>query len=130
MKAELKFNICHLETSYVFNDNVHDLNARIQDYIPVYLSYVCRFWADYLQGTKCTPRALSDVDDFLLHQLLFWLEVLSLIKGVHIASPALLFTADWALVSASTKHETSGNDTVLMDFPASQSRNCENCKRC
>ena len=108
MKAELKFNICHLKTSYVFNDNVPDLNARIQDHIPVYLSYACRFWADHLQETKCTPTALSDVDDLLCHQLLFWLEVLSLIKGVHTASPALLSTTDWALVSASTKHPTSG----------------------
>jgi len=104
MKAELKFNICNLETSYVSNDNVDDINARIQDHIPVYLSYVCRFWADHLQETKCTPTALSDVNDFLCHQLLFWLEVLSLIKGVYIASPALLSTADWALVSASFKH--------------------------
>jgi hypothetical protein len=103
MKAKLKFNICDLDTSYISNDNVHDLNARVQDHIPIYLSYACRFWADHLQETKFTPMALLDVDDFLSHQLLFWLEVLSLVKEIYIASPALLSTANWALVSASTK---------------------------
>jgi hypothetical protein len=101
MKAKLKFNICDLDTSYVFNDNVHDLNARIQNHIPVNLLYACCFWADHLQETKFTPITLSYVDDFLSHQILFWLEVLSLHKEIHIASPALLFTADWALVSTS-----------------------------
>jgi hypothetical protein len=108
MKAELKFNICDLETSYVSNDNVHDLNARIQNHIPIYLSYACRFWADHLQETKVTTMTLSDVDDFLSQQLLFWLEVLSLVKEVHIASQALLSTAAWALVSGSTKSYICG----------------------
>jgi hypothetical protein len=104
MKAGLKFNICNLETSYVSNNNFHDLNVHIQNYIPDHLAYACHFWADHLQKTKFTPRVLLDIDDFLSHQLLFWLEVLSLVKEVHIASPALLSTADWAQVSASTKH--------------------------
>jgi hypothetical protein len=107
MKVELKFNICDLETSYVSNDNICDLNTHIENHIPVYLAYACCFWADHLQKTKFTPIALSDVDDFLSHRLLFWLEVLSLVKKVCIASPALLSTAEWALVSTSIKHLTS-----------------------
>jgi hypothetical protein len=108
MKAGLKFNICDLETSHVSNDKICDLNVCIQNHIPDHLAYACCFWADHLQKTKFTPTALSDVDDFLSHRLLFWLEVLSLVKEVHIASPALLSTADWALVSTFTKHLTSG----------------------
>ncbi|KIM74066.1 hypothetical protein PILCRDRAFT_80418 [Piloderma croceum F 1598] len=110
MKAGLKFNICNLETSYVSNDNICDLNDRIQNHIPDHLAYACHFWADHLQKAKFTPRVLSDIDDFLSQQLLFWLEVLSLVKEVHIASPALLSTADWAQVSASTKHSWTAMD--------------------
>jgi hypothetical protein len=102
MKAGLRFNICELETSYVSNNNIHDLNSRIQNHIPDHLAYACHFWVDHLQKTNFTPTVLSNVDDFLSHQLLFWLEVLSLVKEVHIASPALLSIADWAQVSAST----------------------------
>ena len=102
MKEGLKFNICELETSHVSNDDVFDLDDRIQSHVPVYLAYACRFWADHLQETKFTTGTLSDLDDFLSHRFLFWLEVLSLTKEVHIASPALLSTAEWALVSAST----------------------------
>jgi hypothetical protein len=105
MKAGLKFNICDLETSYVSNDDICDLNARIQNHISVHLAYACHFWANHLQKTQFTTTVLSDVDDFLTHWLLFWLEVLSLIKKLSIASPALLSTADWALVST-LKHLT------------------------
>jgi hypothetical protein len=102
MKVGLKFNICELETSYVSNDDVFDLDDRVQNHVPVYLAYACRFWADHLQETKFIAATLADLDDFLSHCFLFWLEVLSLVKEVHIASPALLSTAEWALVSAST----------------------------
>jgi hypothetical protein len=107
MKAGLKFNICNLETSYVSNNNILDLNAHIQNHIPDCLGYACRFWADHLQETKFTTTTLSDVNDFLSNQLLFWLEVLSLVKEVHIASPALLSTADWVQVNTFTKNLTS-----------------------
>jgi hypothetical protein len=109
MKAELKFNICKLDTSYVANDDVRDLHARIKNHISTHLSYACRFWADHLRETTRSDvnEFLPDVHDFLSHRFLFWLEVLSLVKEVRIASPALLSTAEWALVSASTKHSVA-----------------------
>jgi NACHT domain len=102
MKMGLKFNICELETSYVSNDDVVDLDDRIQNHVPVYLAYACRFWVDHLKETKFAAATLSDLDDFLSHRFLFWLEVISLVKKVHIASPALLSTASWTMVSSST----------------------------
>jgi hypothetical protein len=53
-------------------------------------------------GQNLTPTFFQMLMIFS-HNLLFWLEVLSLTKEVHIASPALLSTADWAQVSASTE---------------------------
>jgi hypothetical protein len=101
MEAKLKFNICGLETSHVSNDEVPDLPARIQNYIPNYLYYACRFWADHLRGTDFESDFLPYLNDFFRRQLLYWLEVLSLTKAVHIASPALLSIVDWVQVSAS-----------------------------
>ena len=102
MKTDLKFNICDLETSHVSNDDVLDLPDRIQKYIPNRLSYSCRFWAEHVRRTKFRADAdvIACLDEFLCRRLLYWLEVLSLIKAVHIASPALSSIVDWFPVSS------------------------------
>jgi hypothetical protein len=82
MKSGLKFNIYGLETSDLLNDEVQDLPARIQESIPTRLAYACRFGLQHLQDT---PREgvdlLNDVDYFLHVKFLYWLEVMSLMKG-------------------------------------------------
>jgi hypothetical protein len=100
MKMGLKFNICDLETSHVSNDNVLDLPLRIQKYIPDHLSYSCRFWAEHVRRTNFGADVVASLDEFLCHRLLYWLEVLSLIKAVPIASPALTSIVDWSPVSS------------------------------
>jgi hypothetical protein len=89
MRTELRFNICQLETSYVRNIDVPDLASRIKNFIPTRLSYSCRFWSDHLQTAIIDMDALDIVKRFLQDHLLYWLEVLSLIKEVNIASRAL-----------------------------------------
>ena len=49
MLHNLKFNICNLETSYLFNDSISDLQSRINECIPSALFYACRFWDDHLE---------------------------------------------------------------------------------
>jgi hypothetical protein len=98
MKIGLRFNICQLGSSHVHNDDVPDLGSRIEREIPAHLSYSCRFWADHLRATAFEPDILAAVQ-FLMHtQLLYWLEVMSLIKEVNIASQALLFVSNWVRV--------------------------------
>jgi hypothetical protein len=98
MKIGLRFNICQLGSSHVHNDDVPDLGSRIEREIPAHLSYSCRFWADHLRATAFEPDILAAVQ-FLMHtQLLYWLEVMSLIKEVNIASQALLFISNWIRV--------------------------------
>ncbi|KIM73368.1 hypothetical protein PILCRDRAFT_15274, partial [Piloderma croceum F 1598] len=94
MKMELKFNICDLETSHISNDDVLDLPARIQKYIPNHLSYSCRSWAEHVRRTNFRIDIIACLDEFLCRRLLYWLEVLSLIKAVPIASPALSSIVD------------------------------------
>jgi hypothetical protein len=103
MKRGLKFNICSLETSYWRNDDVKDLTSRIQRSIPTYLSYSCRFWANHLgdsmEGEHEHSEMLKETEDFLHNRLLYWLEVLSLIKEVSRAPAALLTISRWISVS-------------------------------
>jgi hypothetical protein len=100
MTEELCFNICHLETSYVLNDKVVDLGTRTKKYISSQLSYSCRFWADHVHAT--TPRSDigAKVKKFFETRLLYWLEVLSLIKKIPDASLMLSSMVDWSQVSA------------------------------
>ena len=95
MKSGLRFNIAGLETSHIRNADVPDLATRIQETIPPPLSYACRFWAGHLGATAYDPDILNEVKEFLHRRLLYWLEVLSLIKKVNMASAMLLSVVRW-----------------------------------
>jgi hypothetical protein len=99
MTAELAFNICRLETSYVRNVDVTDLAERVDKFISPQLSYSCRFWGDHLGAVSFDPDIDCEIRDFLSTRLLFWLEVLSLIKKVNVGLRALGSTIKWAPVS-------------------------------
>jgi hypothetical protein len=95
MKSGLRFNIAGLETSHCQNADVPDLATRIKKTILPHLSYGCRFWADHLGATAYDTDILNEVKDFLHYRLLYWLEVLSLIKKVNMASRMLLSVLRW-----------------------------------
>jgi len=98
MKECLRFNICELETSHVHNDKLN-LTDRLKRAIPNHLSYACTFWAEHLQSTPVEIDTLNEVREFMHIRLLYWLEVLSLIKRVTIAFRALILICGWSEVS-------------------------------
>ena len=88
----LRFNICNLDTSYIFNDQIVDLETYIKAAIPSHLVYACCFWAEHIQDIpehSLDLEMLDKVHTFAYHHLLHWLEVLSLINEFSIASRAL-----------------------------------------
>jgi hypothetical protein len=99
MNNELCFNICHLETSHLCNDNVIDLATRTKKYISSQLSYSCCFWAYHVCATTFTPNIGAKVKKFFETKLLYWLEVLSLIKKVPNALAALSSIIAWSQVN-------------------------------
>ena len=99
MKSELRFNICNLETSYCRNTDVPGLTAHVEMTILPHLSYASRFWSEHLGATVYDTDILSEVRDFLHHRLLYWLEILSLIKKVNMASGMLRSVLNWNQVS-------------------------------
>lgn len=100
MKSQLRFNICNLTDSHLFNKDVTDLPTRVQSCIPESLSYACRFWMDHLCQT---PTGDSDILSLILqffeHRFLYWLEVLSLLEQVSRATMALDRVKSYAVVS-------------------------------
>jgi hypothetical protein len=100
MKEELRFNICKLETSHSKNSDVHDLDNRITKYIPSHLSYACRFWADHAREMIFEPTVVEILKSFLQEQFLYWLEALSLIRRLPLASSALASSFKWTKVAS------------------------------
>lgn len=96
MQAELQFNICKLETSYLINSEVPDLTERIRNNISSALSYSCRFWVEHVvhvsefheELLKCARTLMED-------KFLFWLEVMSLIGAISVASTGLMTLRGW-----------------------------------
>jgi hypothetical protein len=100
MNRGLRFNICELESSYVRNSEVPDLHSKVQKHIPPHLLYSSCFWADHLAKITFDSELFEQVQYFTQNQFLFWLEVLSLIGTVNMASRMLSTLLHWMRVSA------------------------------
>ncbi|KIO01869.1 hypothetical protein M404DRAFT_149210 [Pisolithus tinctorius Marx 270] len=94
LSNDLRFNICGLESSYLSNSEVAGLEGRINENIPPHLSYSCRFWAQHLERTAFDWGIAKLVEGVLgSEKLLFWLEALSLLGMLGIATDALRCTS-------------------------------------
>ncbi|KIM46585.1 hypothetical protein M413DRAFT_421887, partial [Hebeloma cylindrosporum] len=95
MKTELHFNICKLETSYLLNSEVQNLSQKIEQFISPSLSYSCRYWASHVHATPFNSKVAGKIREFLNKQFLFWIEVLSLVKSIQIASQSVSLIITW-----------------------------------
>ena len=102
MHSCLRFNICGLETSYMANVEVADLDKRVEKNIPQYLLYSCRFWVTHLQYAEFVAELAELVGDFISgEQVLFWLEVLGVSKSINEGCWALESAEGWFQVRCS-----------------------------
>ena len=100
MATCLRFNICGLETSYLPNAMVTDLDERVKENIPPHLLYACRFWATHLQDAEFDVGLARSVVQLISgEQVLFWLEALGVSKFIKEGYWALVFTEKWFQVS-------------------------------
>lgn len=96
MEHGLRFNICSLESSYLPNSAVSNLETRVKESISAELSYSCRFWWSHVQATSFEPLLAKDVQAFFDgERLLFWLEAMTLMKGLSRSEGSLSSIADW-----------------------------------
>jgi AAA ATPase domain len=95
MLDKLEFNICKLESSYLANDDVHDLESRIAKYVSPALSYACILWDDHVEHLAFEHDLFTKLRSLFEAKFLFWLEVLSIKNVVGRASPALSSLKTW-----------------------------------
>ncbi|CAE6403283.1 unnamed protein product [Rhizoctonia solani] len=90
-----QFNICKLETSFLTDQEVANLEERVQSAISTELFYACRYWVVHLQVTNTSPNLVRELEGFFSARLLLWMEVMNL-KGAMQFSGEILKTAeDW-----------------------------------
>ncbi|KAG6330072.1 hypothetical protein ID866_9017 [Astraeus odoratus] len=95
MQDGLCFNICQLESSYLANLLVEDLEGRIKEAIPSQLSYACQFWASHVQETEFDIGLGKVVEAFFEERVLFWIEALSLLQVLNTGPGSLAGIAQW-----------------------------------
>ncbi|EGN94653.1 hypothetical protein SERLA73DRAFT_114096 [Serpula lacrymans var. lacrymans S7.3] len=93
----LRFNICGLQTSYLPNSDVEDMAMRIEKNIPDHLSYSSRYWGEHLAHAKAALFGCTSLTGILRkffdHDLLHWLEVMTLRYNAPTAQAVLIAAA-------------------------------------
>ncbi|CAE6497704.1 unnamed protein product [Rhizoctonia solani] len=97
MGEQLRFNICELESSFVPDEQVENIQDRIKLKISPSLAYACRHWANHLNLAPKSNDILTMLSDFLSRQLLFWMEVLSLRRDLVVGIEGLFKIKQWLI---------------------------------
>lgn len=94
LKADLRFNICNIESSFLKNKYIKELEERRKKCISVTLNYASKYWTYYVPEevtANSADRFLPLIHDFLKGpHVLFWIEIFSIFAQV----PALLDCLD------------------------------------
>ena len=106
MLDKLKFNICELESSYLANSDVPDVESRISKYIPPALSYSCIFWDKHLERFAFEHDLFMKLQSLFEAKFLFWLEVLSMKNSLGLALPALSSLLIWLQREVCVSHNS------------------------
>ena len=95
----LKRNICRIKPWKAHNE-VENFPALLQQYIPSALQYACRHWASHFSQALLTDGLLDSLEEFCKSHLLYWVEVCSLLGGLHDVLLALKDVHQSLLVSS------------------------------
>ncbi|KAG8792068.1 hypothetical protein FRC12_007331 [Ceratobasidium sp. 428] len=121
------FNICKLESSYLLDEEVPDLDLRMGEAIPQALLYACRYWAAHLELGDHNHNLLALLYELLSERLLLWIEVMNLKKLIWEGLDMLRNAQIWCKRHASSKdlqllvQDASGFVSAALSSPASGS---------
>ena len=105
MKKKLKRNICNLD-DYVILSRVEDISTHQKLHIGDALWYACRFWTRHLIKTPNSGHGIGEVqkavDEFFTTYLLFWIEVLAIMRNLNVGIYAINNIQQW-YISVSCK---------------------------
>lgn len=95
LNSRLTFNICKLQTSYAVSTDTPDHVAK---YIGPVLAYTSRFLGQHLSQTSYEEKLLIGLRTLVQEHLLYWLEVMSLLKQMSTALKLFSSIGAWVQV--------------------------------
>jgi hypothetical protein len=104
-----QFNICELESSYVLDEDVADLEKRVQEAIPMELFYACRYWTAHLRSSNGATELSKGLEEFLSTRLLLWMEVMNLKKEMTAGVGMMRLVEEWGMVSTLADRNSNAN---------------------
>ncbi|KAG8732114.1 hypothetical protein FRC11_000671 [Ceratobasidium sp. 423] len=99
MKAQLRFNICQIESSFTLDDELSGLGKQIDTQITPELFYASQFWVEHLSQAEGSSSIFETVQEFLSQRLLFWMEIMSLKKCMVAGAVASIKMHTWLITS-------------------------------
>jgi len=97
MKEGLRFNICNIESSFVFDRDNPTLTDAIKNNISSTLRYSCRNWDRHLSSTS--PSTSGSIHKALLEfvklRAIFWIEAMNLLESCGLCDPMLRTASMW-----------------------------------
>ncbi|CAE7089248.1 unnamed protein product, partial [Rhizoctonia solani] len=114
MKAQLRFNICSIQSSFIPNQKIPDIGERVIANISEELFYSCQFWVDHLSDAGCPDAPLLWTHDFLRHRLLFWMEVMSLKNCMVNGTMIMIKLNTW--LSQALIHQHPGKSINILEL--------------
>ncbi|KAG8788486.1 hypothetical protein FRC12_014527 [Ceratobasidium sp. 428] len=97
------FNICNLESSYLLDEEVPDIDQRVDQTISDALLYACRYWAAHLERADYSEDCSRLLYEFLSERLLLWMEVMNLKKQMWEGVDILRKAQTWCKGHACSK---------------------------
>jgi hypothetical protein len=97
---DLRRNMCEIESSNTFQNEVAGLSARITRYIPPHLQYACRHLTSHLASAMVSDILVDQLKHFCSEGLLYWIEVCSLLGDLR----SLLVSLDTAQRALAVRH--------------------------
>ncbi|CAE6430310.1 unnamed protein product, partial [Rhizoctonia solani] len=98
-----QFNICQFGSSYLKDEEVENLDARVEKYISLELRYACQYWSAHLDASGLASALLCLLEQFLSKHLLLWLEVMNLTKIIGTSPDSLSTAKQWAARNGATR---------------------------
>jgi hypothetical protein len=92
------FNICKLESSFLFDKDVSNLEEKINTSLSTALFYACQHWGAHMRAAEASPKLVNELHAFLSVRLLLWTEVLNLKRCLQIGAGSLSLVQRWAKV--------------------------------
>ncbi|KAL5632100.1 hypothetical protein ACGC1H_000203 [Rhizoctonia solani] len=90
-----QFNICGLESSYLPDVMVPNIEERVTNAIPSSLLYACRYWGDHIEAGNCASTLAMQLWEFLSRRLLLWMEVLNLTNNMRTGLECMKLMSGW-----------------------------------